>query len=61
VIEAVKPYLLCPTCRVVAGLAARGEVTFVRVCMARGALIERKPYVLNVRLRVSDCRMALVA
>ena len=60
-IEVNKPHISRPTGRVVAGLATRGEATLVWICVARGALVERKPYVLYVWLRVNDRRMALVA
>ena len=61
VIEAGSSHFLRPIGRVVAGFASRSKGTLVGVCVARGAFVERKPYVLDVRLRVSDCRMVFVA
>ena len=60
-IEADGPHVSRPIRCIVARLATSGEATLVRVRMARGAVFERNSYVFNVRLRISDGHVALVA
>lgn len=59
--KSAKPHVSRPAGRIVAGLATRGEAALVGVRVARRARVERKPYVLNVRHRVGNHCVALVA
>ena len=61
VIEAFEPNFLLPTRRVMAGLAARRQVTLMWIGVAPRALVERKPDVLDIGLHPADRRVALVA